>query len=102
MRKAILSVVAGAFLLTGSLAFAEEPMQNINPKWHPNLAAAQRFSRWAFEKINAAQQANEWDMEGHAQKAKELLDQVNDELKMAAEAANRHRHRDRDRWREGR
>jgi hypothetical protein len=36
-----------------------------------------------------AQQANEWDMQGHAQKAKELLDQANNELKMAAQAANR-------------
>jgi hypothetical protein len=36
----------------------------------------------------AAQRANEWDMQGHAQKAKELLDQVNAELKEAAGAAN--------------
>jgi hypothetical protein len=42
------------------------------------------------EKIVAAQQANDWDMGGHAQKAQELLDQVNRELKEAAEAANRH------------
>jgi hypothetical protein len=35
------------------------------------------------------QQANEWDLSGHAQKAKNLLDQVNDELKLAAETANR-------------
>jgi len=28
-------------------------------------------------------------MEGHAQKAKELLDQVNEELKLAAQAANK-------------
>ena len=38
---------------------------------------------------NAAQQANEWDMQGHAQKAKDLLDQVNNELKAAAQAANK-------------
>jgi hypothetical protein len=29
-------------------------------------------------------------MNGHAQKAKDLLDQVNRELKAAAETANRH------------
>ena len=39
----------------------------------------------------AAQQANEWDMQGHAQKAKNLLDQVNSELKLAAEAANKNK-----------
>ena len=50
---------------------------------------AQRLSQEAYEKITAAQQANEWDMQGHAAKAKELLDQVNKELKLAAEAANK-------------
>jgi len=43
----------------------------------------------AWEKIGTAQQANEWDMQGHAAKAKDLLDQVNKELKLAAEAANK-------------
>ena len=42
-----------------------------------------------YDKIVEAQRANEWDMNGHAQKAKELLEQVNDQLKEAAEAANR-------------
>jgi hypothetical protein len=55
----------------------------------PNLAAAQRLSEQAYNKITAAQQANEWDMNGHAAKAKELLEQVNRELKEAAEAANK-------------
>jgi hypothetical protein len=56
---------------------------------HPNLAAAQRLSRQAWQRVVDAQQANEWDMQGHAQKAKDLLDQANNELKMAAQAANR-------------
>ena len=63
-------------------------MDNVNAKKHPNLAAAQRLSTQAWEKIIAAQKANEWDMNGHAQKEKELLDQVNTELKAAAQAAN--------------
>lgn len=67
---------------------AQPPKKNISAARHPNLNAAQRLSQQAWEKIVAAQQANEWDMQGHAQKAKELLDQVNRELKMAAEAAN--------------
>jgi hypothetical protein len=37
----------------------------------------------------AAQKANEWDMRGHAQKAKELLEQVNNELKQPPESANK-------------
>lgn len=78
-------------ILSGSAAFAKEPVENMNPKLHPNIAAAQRLSRQAYNKIVAAQQANEWDMNGHAQKAKELLDQVNQELKLAAEAANKNK-----------
>jgi hypothetical protein len=61
----------------------------VNPGRHPNLAAAQRFSEQAWQKIVAAQEANEWDLQGHAQRAKNLLDQVNNELKQAAEASNR-------------
>jgi hypothetical protein len=68
------------------------PKNNVNPNRHPNLAAAQRLSQQAWEKITAAQQANEWDMDGHATKAKDLLDQANNELKQAAQAAN-HNHR---------
>jgi len=36
----------------------------------------------------AAQEANEFDMQGHAQKAKNLLDQANTQLKAAARSAN--------------
>ncbi|HTS65709.1 MAG TPA: hypothetical protein VMH28_26985 [Candidatus Acidoferrales bacterium] len=90
MTKNRLSVlVLGCALLVGGIATAQRPKENINPGRHPNLAAAQRLSEQAWQKIVAAQQANEFDMQGHAQKAKELLDQVNRELKLAAEAANR-------------
>jgi hypothetical protein len=82
-----LTLCAAVLLFAGS-AFAGPPVEDIG-KHHPNLAAAQRLSRDAWEKIMAAQKANEWDMDGHAQKAKELLDKVNDELKMAAESANK-------------
>jgi hypothetical protein len=87
MKKTGWLVAVSALLLAG-VAFAEKPAQNISSGKHPNLAAAQRLSEQAFEKIVAAQHANEWDMKGHAQKAKELLDQVNAELKEAALAAN--------------
>ena len=68
---------------------AQRPAKNVSGARHPNLAAAQDLSRRAFQRILDAQKANEWDMAGHAQKAKELLDQVNNELKQAAQAANR-------------
>ena len=91
MRNKIVLITACALMLSGFAAYAEEPVLNVSPKLHPNIAAAQRLSRQAYNKIVAAQKANEYDMEGHAQKAKELLDQVNAELKLAAEAANRNK-----------
>ncbi len=90
LRGSILFVIALALACTGFLFAQKEPARNINPHRHPNLAAAQKFSAQAYDKIVAAQQANEWDLNGHAQKAKELLDQVNHELKLAAEASNEH------------
>jgi hypothetical protein len=89
MTKNLLKLLLGAALFCGGMAIAQKPVQNINPHHHPNLAAAQRLSEQAYQKIIAAQEANEWDMEGHAQKAKELLDQVNQQLRLAADWANK-------------
>lgn len=89
MTKNLVKLLLGAALLCGGLAIAQKPAQNINPHHHPNLAAAQRLSEQAYQKVIAAQQANEWDMEGHAQKAKDLLDQANQQLKLSAEQANK-------------
>jgi hypothetical protein len=89
MKLRILTAVLGCSFVIGGIAIAQAPERNVNPGRHPNLAAAQRLSRQAFEKIVAAQEANEWDLDGHAQKAKDLLDQANNELKAAAQAANR-------------
>jgi hypothetical protein len=88
IKTRVAVAVLGSSLLIGGFAIAQ-PKKNISAGRHPNLAAAQRMSQNAYEKIVAAQQANEWDMQGHAQKAKELLEQVNNELKLAAEAANK-------------
>ncbi len=82
------SVLAVALLLSGAV-FAQKATHNISEKKHPNLAAAQNLCDRALTRITDAQKANEWDMDGHAAKAKELLDQANRELKQAAEAANK-------------
>jgi hypothetical protein len=85
-------VLAGLALSAGCAASgAGRPVRNVSPRRHPNLAAAQRLSAQAFDKLVLAQEANEWDLGGHAQKAKDLLQQVNDEIKLAAEAANQNR-----------
>jgi len=90
MRKTrIFAVVVALLLIIGVVVVAQPPARNVSARRHPNLAAAQRLTAQAYQKVIAAQQANEWDMQGHAQKAKELLDQANNQLKQAAEAANR-------------
>lgn len=86
--KSLVGAVLAAALI-GGVAVAQKPVEDVSGKRHPNLAAAQRLSQQAYEKITAAQEANEWDMQGHAAKAKDLLDQANREMKMAAEAANK-------------
>jgi DnaJ-class molecular chaperone len=83
MKTTIAAVVAG-LVLSGGVA-AAKPVQNVR---RPNLAAAQRHLAQAFEKITDAQKANEYDMGGHAAKAKDLIEQAANELKAAAEAAN--------------
>ncbi len=88
MKKSVLAGVCVLLLVVAGAVFAQPPARNVNPHRHPHIAAAQRLAHQAWEKVSEAQRANEWDLGGHAQKAKELLDQVNNELKMAAEASN--------------
>jgi hypothetical protein len=90
-KTRVLTPIVASLLLIGGIAIAEQPAQNISKGKHPNLNAAQRLTNQAFEKITAAQQANEFDMAGHAAKAKTLLDQANNELKQAAQAANKNK-----------
>ena len=56
---------------------------------HPNLRAAQDLINQAIDRVTAAQGANEFDMGGHAAKAKELLMDAKREIRIAAEEANR-------------
>jgi hypothetical protein len=83
-RKLLLGSVLGLGLFASGVVVG----QNVNANRHPNLAAAQRMMNNAIQKMDAAQQANEFDMHGHAQKAKDLLAQAFNEVKQAAEAAN--------------
>jgi hypothetical protein len=88
IKTRIIAAVLGSMLVIGGIALAQKPKENVSAGRHPNIAAAQQLAQQAYEKIVAAQQANEWDMAGHAQQAKNLLERVNNQLKMAAQAAN--------------
>jgi hypothetical protein len=66
----------------------EGPMVNIG-KRHGNLRQAQGFLVESFEAIQQAQSANDYQLGGHAQRAKDLITQAAEELRMAANVSNR-------------
>ena len=100
MEKNLARTLLGGLLAAAALACItqtaswaqNEPVENIDWSRHPNLAAAQDLSRQAFDKMTAAQQANEYDLGGHAGHAKDLLRQANWEIKQAAMVSNEHGH----------
>lgn len=88
MMKLAKAAVAFSLLAAAGSAFAQEPVQNIDPSRHGNLAAAQDLVRQAYDRLTVAQQDNGNQLGGHADKAKELLRQANVEIRLAADAAN--------------
>jgi hypothetical protein len=82
-----ISTILGAALFCG-VALAQEPVEDINKSVHPVLAAAQHHVVEANNNVTAAQKDNRYDMQGHAEKARDLLVQANNELKAAAQAAD--------------
>jgi hypothetical protein len=76
-----------ALALPLGLALAESPPDKpTKGKAVPNLTAASKLAAQAYDKLEAAQKANEYDLDGHAAKAKALLKQANDELKLASQS----------------
>jgi hypothetical protein len=86
----IRNVILSCALVLGLVAGGVTVAQRVSPERHPNLAAAIELMDKASAKLTDAQVANEWDMQGHAAKAKQLLDEARHEVKLAAEAANEH------------
>ena len=84
-----LSFLGLCVVISGS-TLAQRPEHNIDPHRHPILADAQRLCDQAYQRVFDAQRANDWDMSGHAARAKALLEQASRELKAAALADNRH------------
>jgi len=87
------NLIIGCVALGLLFGFASCRTERVDPARHPNLAAAQTFIERAMEKISDAQRANDFDMEGHASRAKTLLDEAYSEVKLAALAANEHHYR---------
>jgi hypothetical protein len=84
------TAVAAVLACAQQPAQGQEPPRNVSAQRHGNIAAAQDLSRRAYDKLTAAQQANEFDLGGHAARAKQLLLEASEEMRLAATAANRH------------
>jgi len=90
-KKSLVTAAVWAALAVCGVMFAQAPVVNIDPHRHGNLAAAQSFIVQAYQRMNRAQAANEDQLGGHAQKAKDLLVQADAEIRLAANVANEHR-----------
>ena len=94
MKLNPLTLILAAVIVASATGCAEVPMQtgepalDVSPYRHGNLAAAQELVRGAYDKMSDAQSANHAELGGHAARAKELLREASDEIKMAAEFAN--------------
>ena len=84
-KKTMTLVALGASLVAAGAAFAGPEAG------HPNIIAAREHAQMAIEKMKAAQAANEYDMGGHAAKAEKLLHEAEEQMRLAAEAANKHK-----------
>ncbi|HMD41087.1 MAG TPA: hypothetical protein VKH15_17505 [Candidatus Acidoferrum sp.] len=87
--------LAGAFALglaVMGVAYAQRPETDINHDRHSHLADAQKHVVEAYDKVVEAQKDNNDQLGGHAERAIDLLDQANRELKLAAEYSDHHRH----------
>jgi len=82
------SVLIATTLGVALYAQGPAPTPTIDPNQHGNLAAAQSDIIDAYERIGAAQQANDAHLGGHAANAKNFLLQANAELQAAAQFAD--------------
>ncbi len=90
MKSSVVKILVAGFVAIALVsAGIAVDAGNVSRARHGNLAAAQRLIEKAINKITAAQVANEYDMDGHAAKAKALLDKAYHEIKLAALAANK-------------
>ncbi|HXO99713.1 MAG TPA: hypothetical protein VN813_04380 [Luteibacter sp.] len=91
VKALFVGTVLGATLAVGCVSVAQEaPRVDIGDR-HGNLRAAQEHIVQAWRMVDEAQIANDSRLGGHAGRAKELLSQANEELRLAADVANERR-----------
>ncbi len=83
--KQTIAILVAALLVGVATGTVTRPARSSANAGHKNLTAAQQLTKQAFDKVTAAQKANEFDLGGHAAMAKSLLEQAAAELKLATE-----------------
>jgi len=78
-----IGLVAGGYMIGQG-----PPPPNVDPNRHPNLYEAQRACDHAYQKLQDARRANDYDMQGHGKRAEQLLTDASREIKLAALTAN--------------
>jgi hypothetical protein len=82
--------LCAVFALSAVLFAQQEPRVTVGEK-HGNMRAAQEYIQQVWRKVDEAQKDNNYNLGGHAGRAKELLAQASEEIKLSAEDANSHR-----------
>jgi hypothetical protein len=83
----LLPALCGATVVGCATAQPQAPVVDIGDR-HGNLREAQELIAQAYQVVDRAQVDNDAHLGGHAARAKELLNQASEELRLAANAAN--------------
>ena len=89
LRQVLSTAALSAAVIATTFGISQAGAQDVDPHLHPNLAKAQHSIDQALEFMDYAQKANDFDMKGHAAKAKQLLEEADREIKMAGMTANK-------------
>jgi hypothetical protein len=91
MRRTILmaGIALGGALTLGAVPFGQGPRVTVGER-HGNMRAAQEYIQQAWQKVDEAQKDNHYNLGGHAGRAKDLLAQASEEIRLSADVANSH------------
>jgi negative regulator of sigma E activity len=85
-------LVLTAGLVTAATVVIAQTVQNVDPGRHGNLASAQSLIAQAYQRMTEAQQSNNYELGGHATRAKQLLSEAANEIGLAAATADGRRY----------
>jgi hypothetical protein len=88
-KDMLVGTAMGLILGCSGAILAQAPAVNIGER-HGNLRSAQQYIQAAWQRIDTAQVDNNYNLGGHAGRAKDLLVQADEELRLAANSANQH------------